>query len=268
MARRARGGDDSGDGRVNGHVIRYRTAHVCGALPISDVATVTISRRPSCTDVAGNAERGRGNVQSGQGETSRVVIKDRAQPGARCMARLASLGVTGSDVIRDPGEVRGALPGRDVAPVAGWRTERVVVVYMARAAKYLRGRVRSRQGKPSRGVVERGTCPVQRGVTNGAVLREPCRDVIRNVAPQRRRALPVQNVAPVAGCGFERVIVAHVAGSAGHVGMPIGQRKPGRAVIETCRRPTYCVMAYRTIRRRKLRSRRRVHRIIRLLPSR
>jgi hypothetical protein len=59
-----------------------------------------------------------------------------------------------------------------------------------------------------------------------------------------------------------------VAGSAVHFGVAIGQRKPGRAVIEACRRPTYCVMAYRTIRRRKLRSRRRVQGIIRLLPSR
>jgi hypothetical protein len=125
----------------------------------------------------------RGNVHSGQGETGGAMVKDRALPGKRCVARLASVWIIGSHVIRNAGEVRGALPGRDVAPVAGWRTQLVVAVYMARAAKYRRGRVRARQGKPRRGVVERGTCPVQRGVANGAVLREPSRDVIRNVGP-------------------------------------------------------------------------------------
>jgi hypothetical protein len=67
--------------------------------------------------------------------------------------------------------------------------------------------------------------------------------------------------------GLQIIIVIDVARCAGHVGVAIGQRKPSRAVIETCCRPTDCVMAYRTIRRRKLRSRRRVNRIIRLLPS-
>ena len=65
----------------------------------------------------------------------------------------------------------------------------------------------------------------------------------------------------------QSIVVVDVAGCAGHAGMGIGQRKPGRAVIENCRRPTYCVMAHRTIRQAKLRTCRRVHGIFRLLPG-
>ncbi len=120
------------------------------------MAIVTIGRRHSGRDVARSAgRRHRGNVHSSEGETGGGVVKYRAQPGARRMARLASLGIAGSDVIRDPGEIRGALPGRDVATVAGGGTQRVVVVYMARAAKCRRGHVRSRQGKPGDAVIER-----------------------------------------------------------------------------------------------------------------
>ena len=69
----------------------------------------------------------------------------------------------------------------------------------------------------------------------------------------------------------EGVVVVHVAGGAGrrrwrHVRSL--QSKAGLAVVEYRRRPTYCVMAYRTVRCRKLSTRRRVHRIIRLLPGR
>jgi hypothetical protein len=46
------------------------------------------------------------------------------------------------------------------------------------------------------------------------------------------------------------------------------QGKPGSAVIEYRRRPIYCCVACRTVRCRKLRTRRRVHRIGGLLPSR
>ena len=69
----------------------------------------------------------------------------------------------------------------------------------------------------------------------------------------------------------QSIVVVHVAGNArcprwGNV-HPC-QGKAGRAVIEGCRRPAYCVMAHRTVRRRKLRTRRRVDGIIRLLPGR
>jgi len=69
----------------------------------------------------------------------------------------------------------------------------------------------------------------------------------------------------------QRVIVVHVARGARRRRrgcMRSGQGKPGLAVIESCRRPTYRTMAYRTIPYRKLRTRRRVHWIGGLLPSR
>ncbi len=120
------------------------------------------------------------------------------------MAGLARLWITASNVIRDrPAEFCGALPVRSVASVAGGGIERVVVAYVTgNAGRRHWGDVHSRQGKPRRAVIERGTRPVGRGVANGAVLREPCRNMIRNAAPELCSALPVRYVAPVAGGGF------------------------------------------------------------------
>src|SRR6202035_5281903 len=67
--------------------------------------------------------------------------------------------------------------------------------------------------------------------------------------------------------GRQRIVVVDVTRNAGHAGMAIGKWEPCCAVIETCRRPTYGCVAYRTVPYRKLRTRRRVHRIIRLLPG-
>lgn len=62
------------------------------------------------------------------------------------MARLARLWITGSDVIRDrPAECRSALPGRDVAAVAGGGSERVVVADVAgNAGRRRRGNMHPR----------------------------------------------------------------------------------------------------------------------------
>jgi hypothetical protein len=67
--------------------------------------------------------------------------------------------------------------------------------------------------------------------------------------------------------GRQRIVVVDVTGSAGHIGMAIGEREPCCAVIKCRRRPTYRRMAYRTVPYRELRARRRVYRIIRLLPG-
>ena len=48
--------------------------------------------------------------------------------------------------------------------------------------------------------------------------------------------------------GRQVIVVVDVTRSAGHGGMAIGQRKARRAVIKTGGRPTYCCMAYRTVR--------------------
>jgi hypothetical protein len=68
VARRASGWGDPDDGGVGGEVVRHGPPHRLGALPLS-----------GC------------NVRAGQGETCRAVVKDRARPGSRCMARVARL---------------------------------------------------------------------------------------------------------------------------------------------------------------------------------
>src|SRR5260370_38189432 len=120
------------------------------------------------------------------------------------MARLARLWITASDVIRDrPAEFCGVLPVRSVASVAGGGIERVVVAYVTgNAGRRHWGNVHPRQGKPRRAVIERGTRPVGRGVPNGAVLRGPCRNMIRNDAPALWGPLPVRDVAPLAAGGM------------------------------------------------------------------
>jgi hypothetical protein len=106
-ARRVAGGaggcgiDDSRHGRVDGHVIWHRPAQIGGALPVSGVATITIDRRSSGTDVAGSAGRGhRGNMHSRQGEPGGAVVKRRPQPGDRRMACRACDWIAGSDMVR------------------------------------------------------------------------------------------------------------------------------------------------------------------------
>jgi hypothetical protein len=93
--------DDSRHGRIGGKVIRYHPAQRGGALPVGGVATVTIGRRPSRTDVAGSAGRWHwGNVHSGQRETGGAMVKRRAQPGGRRMACRACGWIAGSDMVR------------------------------------------------------------------------------------------------------------------------------------------------------------------------
>ena len=108
-------------------------------------------------------------------------------------------------------------------------------------------------------------------MAEGAVLWERRGNMIRYRSPERRGALPSSNVATVAGCGTQRVVVVHMArrtrrGRRRNV-QP-RQGKPRRAVIESCCRPTHCGMADRTVRRCELRTRRRVHWVIGLLPGR
>ena len=59
-------------------MVRHGPAQRGGALPIRSVATVAIGRRHSGTGVAKIACHS--DMRAGQGETGRVVIKDRAQP--------------------------------------------------------------------------------------------------------------------------------------------------------------------------------------------
>jgi len=114
------------------------------------------------------------------------VIKNHAQPRSCRMARLARLGITGSDVIRyRAAECRGALPRIDVASVTSCRIERVIVVQVTGNAGCRRRRdVHSRQGEPRSAVVERGTRPIRCGVADRAIQWEPCRNMIWHHAPE------------------------------------------------------------------------------------
>jgi hypothetical protein len=80
---------------------------------------------------------------------------------------------------------------------------------------------------------------------------ESRRDVVRYVSAKRLSSLEVRLVAAITVCRTEGVIVVHMAGNAGrrrrrHV--RADQSKSGRVVIKTGGRPTYCCMAYRTVR--------------------
>ena len=101
--------------------------------------------------------------------------------------------------------------------------------------------------------------------------RKPGRDVIRYVPANRRGTQEIWLVAIVAISRFERVVVALVTGGTGgrrrgHVCSD--QSKPGDAMIERRRVPTFCHMASRTVHCGKSWSRGDVLRIICLLPGR
>ena len=106
-------------------------------------------------------------------------------------------------------------------------------------------------------------------------LRRACwkssRDVVRYTPTKRLGALEIRLVATIAVRRTECVVVVHMAGGTGRRRrrhMRSGQSEPGSAVVKSCRCPTHRRMAHRTIRCRKLRARRGVHRIVRLLPGR
>ena len=104
-----------------------------------------------------------------------------------------------------------------------------------------------------------------------AGLREPSSHVIRDRPPKRRGTLPGSYVATVTGCRTQRVVVVHMAGKAGRRGrgnVHPRQGKSSSAMVESCRVPGHRRMAHRTVRYAKLRTRRRVHGVICLLPGR
>jgi hypothetical protein len=161
--------DDSRHGRVGGHVIRYRPTQGCGALPLSGVATVTIGRRPGRTGVAKVASQRWRHMRAGQRETGGVVVKRRTQPGGRRVARRAGGWIAGSNMVRyQPAQRSCALPLNGVARIAiGWRRSGADV---AKIASY--GHVRPSQRERRVVVIEIRCCPIERGVTDGAIRRE------------------------------------------------------------------------------------------------
>ena len=121
-------------------------------------------------------------------------------------------------------------------------------------------------------VIENSRSPGRNRMARGALRGRGWKsssDVVRYVSAQRRGALECSLMAAVTIRRAERVIVVYMAGRAGgrrrrHVGS--GQGKPGRAVIEICRRPTHRRMARRAVPDRKCRARRGVYRGVSRLP--
>ena len=122
-------------------------------------------------------------------------------------------------------------------------------------------------------MIELAVGPLGDGVALGASRSrrgEARLDVIRHIAAERRRGIPRRLVAAHAVSRVQCVIVADVAGCAGRGrrrSMRAGQREAGGAVVERSGVPAFRAMASRAIRRRKSRSRCRVNRGRRLLPS-
>ena len=109
----------------------------------------------------------------------------------------------------------------------------------------------------------------------GCRRRKPCANVVRHSAAERRRAIPGRLVAAVAVRvrGSKGIVIALVAIHASHNFarrrqlMRTGQRPAGCGVIEHYVGPQRRVVAGGAIGRRKRRARRRVHRIVGLLPG-
>jgi hypothetical protein len=171
----------------------------------------------------------------------------------------------------------GLLPCCQMAPRIsaigrGDARQRVVAPNMAQGASHRRVGIGQRETGCA--VIEDSRSPSRNRVARCTLRRrdwESCRNVVRYVPAKRRGALESPLVTAVTIRRTQRVIVVHMARGTRRRRrgcMRSGQGKPGLAVIESCRRPTYRAMAYRTVPYRKLRTRCRVHRIIRILPSR
>ena len=150
------------------------------------------------------------------------------------------------------------------------RVQRVIIADVTGHAGRRRWRsVRACQRETRDAVIERSRVPALGGVARRAIGHRKSwagrgvRRVIR-LLPGRQVAL---RVPAIRGLDGQVVIVVDVAGSAGHVGVPVGQQETRGAVVKDRRGPGNRVMARRALGHRKSRTRRRVHRIVGLLPG-
>jgi hypothetical protein len=130
--------------------------------------------------------------------------------------------------------------------------------------------VRSRQGESGDAVIERGRSPSGCRMAFGAVCRSKCGAGTRvdgsgRLLPGCQMALRISAI----GRGDRQsIVVIDVAECASHIRMAIGEQESSGAVVERRRRPTYRIVASRTIRRCKRRAGGKVHGIVGLLPGR
>jgi len=120
-------GEDSNGGGVSGHVVRYHSTHVRGALPGGCMATIAIDRRHGSSDVARRA--GGRYVGPGQGEAGGGMVKDCTQPIGHVVAGITIGWIRQSDMVRDAREAGGicALKCGIVAADASGRQRAAVV---------------------------------------------------------------------------------------------------------------------------------------------
>ena len=137
--------------------------------------------------------------------------------------------------------IRGALPSRQMAsriPAIGRRGRQVVVVVdVARCARHIGMPIG--QHKPGRAVVERCRRPTDRRMARRAIGKSKSRPGrwmhrVRGLLPRRQMA---SRVSAIGRRNHQVIVVINMAGSARHVGMPIGQHKPGRAVVKRSGEP-------------------------------
>jgi hypothetical protein len=181
MTGRAGGWDDSDGGRVGSEVIRHRPAQCRRALPLSGVAAVAIRWRHSGTGVAEVARRS--YVQSDQWKSGGAMVKNRARPCCRCVARVACLWIRKGHVVwswRNKDRGGGASIKGIVATVASRRQRSgIVTVYVAlRAGDSCCMRPGQREGGGA--VIESGGRPIRRRVADGTIGRKACRNMIWN----------------------------------------------------------------------------------------
>ena len=151
----------AGLGKARRDVVRR-----CRLLIIRQVAGYAGRRQRRVLAVGMASRAGDRRVLAGQRELGRVVIKNRAEPLGRAVARLAGLRETRGDVVRSCR----LLIIRQVAGHAGRRQRRVLAVGMASRARDRR--VLAGQRELGRIVIEGGAQPLRGVVTGLAGLRE------------------------------------------------------------------------------------------------
>ena len=186
---------------------------------------------------------GHGRMFVGERKSRSAVIKFSVGPFGDGMAGRTSrrsIRESRSDVIRNIAADRCcAIPIRDMATVAISGLQGEVAADVTRSAGRRSGRhVRAHQGKSCGAVIKLAVGPGGDGVAGCAGRRGARKsggNVIGNIAADGSGSVPVRQMAAHAVRGFQRVVVADVAGSAGRWSgrhMRADQSEAGQAVIE------------------------------------
>jgi len=214
--------------KAGSHMIRIACPAVIGF-----VAGVAIGRRPRkhTSDMATAARHV--HVRTLKGKWGVVMIENGAQPirsGPGGVAQRAILRIIQGDVIGHAREGPGVDVILGVATVASGRQGPCVIVRVACCASD--GGVGTLKRKRSGAVVEGCVQPVDRCVTQGAILGEIRSYVIRH-AGDGRGAVVVRGVAAIARGGRAGIVVAGMTLRALQIGVPVGKREE-LIVIEIC----------------------------------